>query len=163
MAEKAILASTPSADSRQALSDLDRTIVRPSVPASPAKPVAAAAVPKAPPTPAQPPATLELSLQHHFAEANISVWVDNALAYTAVVRGEARKRLFVMKGAVQGRDSHQVQFPSGEHDIKVHIVSRADQYDESSTIHSLFRDKQRSVLEIRCNKHGLEMNLLNPS
>ena len=161
---RASVLTVPQMDSRQPFSDLDHTsFVRAKLSSPPPAPAASIPAPKAPAIPTLPPATLELSLQHHFSEANVSVWVDNALAYSGTVHGEAKKRLFVIKGAVEGKESHRVQFPSGEHEIKVHIASKADQYDQSSSIHSTFREKQRSVLEIRCNKHGLEMSLLNPS
>ena len=163
-AEPVSTANVARADSREPLSDLDRTVIH-RTPASPAASVAAVAKPVTKPIvpPAGSPATLELSLQHHFAQADVSVWVDNVLAYAGTVHGEAKKHLFVIRGAMQGKESHQVQFPSGDHEIRVHIASKADQYDQSSSIHTTFRDKQRSVLEIRCNKHGLEMSLLNPS
>jgi hypothetical protein len=132
-----------------------------------AAPVVLAAAPSRP-APAAPwhdplsvgqPSTLELALQHHFSEAEISVWVDDKLEFSGVAHGEAKKRLFVLHGGVEGRESHEIRFSPGEHEIKVQITSKDDQYNQSGTIKSTFLDSQRAVLSIHCNKKSLELRL----
>jgi serine/threonine protein kinase len=157
--------AAPVQDRKQPLSTLDRTVVHDAS----AKPEPVVTVASRPPVKpwvdplaARPPATLELALEHHFVEADLSVWVDDQLAFSGTTHGEARKRLFVLKSGIQGRESHEIRFPGGEHEIKVRIASKVDRYDESGSIHTTFLDSQRSVLEIRCNKRGIELKLSDP-
>ena len=91
------------------------------------------------------------------------LWVDNRLAFSGTIHGEAKKRLFVLKSGVEGRESHEIRFPGGDHEIRVRITSKPDSYDESGSIHTTFLDSQRSVLEIRCNKRGIELKLSDPT
>src|SRR5581483_3273484 len=90
------------------------------------------------------PATLELALEHHFHEAQISIWVDDKLAFSATSRGAAHKRLF-LHGSLEGKESHELQFPSGDHEIKVRVVAAGEQYDNSGIVHSKFSHDQRTV------------------
>ena len=155
----------PSPDPKAAFSELDRTVVHAAPAVSPAPfTAAAAAPPSAAPTWSDPllarqPVTVELAIQHHFLEAEMQVWVDGKLAFATTTHGENKKHLFGLKSAVEGRESHELRFPSGEHEVKVRIASPSDQYDESGSIRSTFLDSQRSVLEIHCNKRGLELKL----
>jgi len=160
-----------SKDTKQAQPEksLDYTVIHTTPVEHPAVVAAAAPVNSAPapawsdPLLARQPAAVEFSLQHHFVEAQVWVWVDNSLTFTGVAHGEAKKRLFILHGGVEGRESHEIRFPSGEHEIRVRVTSESDQYDESGTIRSTFLDSARSVLEIRCNKRGIELKLTNGS
>jgi hypothetical protein len=67
------------------------------------------------------------------------------------------------RGGVEGRESHEIRFPGGQHEVKVRVSSKVDQYDQSGTIHSNFVEKQRALLEIHCNKRGMELKLTNGS
>ena len=109
------------------------------------------------------PATLQLALQHHFAEAQVAVWVDGQLSFSGVAHGAVKKHLFLLKGNVEGRESHEIRFPSGRHEVRVRVSSRENQYDESGSLHGTFSDSQRSVLEIRCDKQGIELKLTSGS
>ncbi|ABF43458.1 serine/threonine protein kinase [Candidatus Koribacter versatilis Ellin345] len=146
---------------RAPLSDLDRTVIRGGG-AAPVTPIAASPKSSAAwsdPLVARQPATVELALQHHFTEAEIQVWVDGRLEFSTTTHGENKKHLFGLKSGIEGRESHEIRFPSGEHEVKVRVASKADEYDQTGSIHSTFLDSRRSVLDIRCNKRGLEMRL----
>ena len=47
-------------------------------------------------------ASLNLKLQHGFRNAQLSVWVDRDLSYSAHLSGAARKRLGFIPDSVQG-------------------------------------------------------------
>jgi serine/threonine protein kinase len=150
--------------------DLDYTVIRNSHPvkAQTATTVAAAAPSTASPlatvaTAGATPALLQFALIHHFAEAEVSVWVDDKLVFSGVAHAAAKKHLFVLRGGLEGRESHELRFPGGDHEVKVRVFSKGDLYDQSGTIHSNFREKQRALLEIRCNKRGIELKLTNGS
>lgn len=132
--------------------------------ALPPAPAVAAAV-KPVPTPvwhdplsAPQPATIELAVEHHFHEAQISIWVDDKLAFSGVSRGETHKRLF-LHGSLEGKESKEIKFPPGDHEIKVRVVAADDSYDNSGIVHSTFLHDQRTTLQIHCNKHGLSLQL----
>jgi serine/threonine protein kinase len=152
---------------KEADSDSDVTVVHVQPPVQTAAPVVlAAATPK--PAPATPwrdplsagqPSTLELALLHHFKEAEVSVWVDDKLEFSGVAHGEEKKRLFVLHAGVEGKESHEIRFSPGEHEIKVQVTSKDDQYNQSGTIRSTFLDSRREVLSIHCNKKSIELKL----
>jgi serine/threonine-protein kinase len=107
--------------------------------------------------PAMPSATLGIEVEHKFAEAHISVWVDDSLAYTHLLEGTDKKHLVVFHH-VQGHEFHAMQLTPGKHQLRVQVVSEVDSYDQSGTVAGDFASGQENVLRINCNKHG-EMNL----
>src|SRR5208337_2974108 len=54
-------------------------------------------------SPAPSPATLEIEVEHKFAEAHLSIWVDDRLTYTHLLEGTDKKRLVVFHH-VQGHE-----------------------------------------------------------
>lgn len=104
-----------------------------------------------------PSATLGIEVEHKFAEAHISVWVDDSLAYTHLLEGTDKKHLVVFHH-VQGHEFHAMQLTPGKHQLRVQVVSEVDSYDQSGTVAGDFASGQENVLRINCNKHG-EMNL----
>jgi serine/threonine protein kinase len=99
------------------------------------------------------PATLEIEVDHKFAEASLSVWVDDSLTYTHVLEGTDKKRLGVFHH-VQGHEFHAMQISPGKHSLRVQVTSEAATYNQSSTITGDFATGQENVLRITFNKHG---------
>jgi serine/threonine-protein kinase len=136
---------------------------------SPASPLPGTPVTQA----VSPPATLEIEVDHNFAEARLSIWVDDSLTYTRVLAGTDKKRLVVFH-RVQGHELHSMQVPPGKHRLRVRVTSGSDAatntgtdtgapggmptYDQSAFVDGDFASGQESVLQITCNKHG-EINL----
>jgi len=112
-----------------------------------------------PPTsPATAPATLEIEVEHRFAEAHLSIWVDDRLTYTHQLEGTDKKHLVVFHH-VQGHEFHAMQVSPGKHSLKVQVTSAgATAYDQSATAAGQFVSGQESVLRINFSKHG-EINL----
>lgn len=112
-----------------------------------------ATVPASPVT----PATLEIEVDHKFAEARLSIWSDNHLAYTHVLEGADKKHLGLFHH-VEGHEVHAAQIPPGKHNLRVEVTSKEANYDKSSTVDGDFQSGQESLLRIIIGKHG-EMNL----
>jgi serine/threonine protein kinase len=108
-------------------------------------------------SPQSSPATLEIEVEHTFAEAHLSIWVDDHLTYTHLLEGADKKHLVVFHH-VQGHEFHAVQIPPGKHSLRVQVVSAADSYDQSGTVASEFASGKEALLRITFNKRR-EMNL----
>ena len=104
------------------------------------------------------PATLAIAVEHSFAEAHLSIWVDDRLTYTHQLEGTDKKHLVVFHH-VQGHEVHAMQVSPGKHNLKVQVTSGgATAYDQSATVAAEFVSGQENVLRININKHG-EINL----
>ncbi|MGD0792609.1 MAG: protein kinase [Terriglobales bacterium] len=108
-------------------------------------------------SPATSPATLEIEVEHKFAEANLSIWVDDRLTYTHRLEGTDKKHLVVFHH-VQGHEFHAMQVSPGKHSLRVQVTSDGASYDQSATVAGEFASGKENVLRINFNKHG-EMNL----
>ena len=104
---------------------------------------------------------LEIEVDHKFAEANLSVWVDDSLAYTRRLEGTDMKHLVVFHH-VQGHEFHTMQVSPGKHRLRVQVTSGTDAgtatHDQSATVAGEFAGGQVILLRINFNKHG-EMSL----
>ncbi|HEX7424755.1 MAG TPA: serine/threonine-protein kinase [Terriglobales bacterium] len=108
-------------------------------------------------SPATSPATLEIEVEHKFAEANLSIWVDDRLTYTHRLEGTDKKHLVVFHH-VQGHEFHAMQVSPGKHRLRVQVTSGGAISDQSATVAGEFASGQENVLRINFNKHG-EMKL----
>jgi hypothetical protein len=106
---------------------------------------------------ALPTATLEIEVDHKFAEAQLSIWVDDSLSYNHALEGTAKKRLVVFHH-VEGHELHAMQVSPGKHRLRVRVTSDAPTYDQSAFVSSDFTSGQENVLRITFNKHG-DINL----
>ena len=103
-------------------------------------------------------ANLELQIQHHFSEAQLSLWVDEHLAYSHALRGETKTHLVVVHG-VKGYETAQVQVPIGKHSLRVHVQSDENSFDESKTITAEIAKGEGKTLHIDFEKHNREMRV----
>jgi serine/threonine-protein kinase len=110
-----------------------------------------------PVSPATSPATLEIEVEHKFAAAKLSIWVDGRLTYTHQLEGTDKKHLVVFHH-VQGHEFHAMQVAPGKHSLRVRVTSDEATYDRSATVAGVFSSGQENVLRINFDKHG-EMNL----
>jgi hypothetical protein len=100
---------------------------------------------------------LEIEVEHRFAQAQLSIWVDDRLTYTHQLEGTDKKHLVVFHH-VQGHEFHAMQVSPGKHSLKVQVTSDGAAYDQSATAEGEFVSGQESVLRINFSKHG-EINL----
>ena len=103
------------------------------------------------------PAMLEIEVDHKFAEAHLSIWVDDSLTYTHTLEGTSKKHLVVFHH-VQGHEFHAMEIAPGKHLLRVRVTSGGASYDQSATVTGEFASGQENVLQINFNKQG-EMNL----
>ncbi|HVI07500.1 MAG TPA: protein kinase [Candidatus Binatia bacterium] len=101
--------------------------------------------------------TLEIEVNHKFPQANLSIWVDNRLTYTHALEGSDKQRLVVFHH-VQGHEFHAVEIPAGNHQLKVHVTSDVNSYDQFGTIKGDFPSGKEALLHINFGKQG-EMQL----
>jgi serine/threonine-protein kinase len=106
-----------------------------------------------PVVPAVPPAVLDIEVEHKFAEAQLSIWVDEHLTYTHALEGADKKHLVVFH-KVQGHEFHAVQIPPGKHSLRVRVASGPDSYDQFGTVAGEFASEKEKMLRISFGKRG---------
>jgi serine/threonine-protein kinase len=129
----------------------------------PHKAKAVGSVPPAKVTPASSPtgspAMLDIEVDHKFAEAQLSIWVDDHLTYTHLLEGADKKHLVVFH-QVQGHEFHAMQIPPGKHRLRVRVESGANSYDQSGDVAGEFASGKENMLHISFSKHGeMQLNL----
>jgi serine/threonine protein kinase len=103
------------------------------------------------------PAMLDIEVEHKFAEAHLSIWVDDRLTYTHLLEGSDKKHLVVFH-KVQGHEFHAMQIPPGKHSLRVQVTADADLSERSATIDGEFASGTEKMLRVVFNKSG-EMKL----
>jgi len=103
-------------------------------------------------------ATLEIEVEHTFAEAHLSIWVDDRLSYTHLLEGTDKKHLVVFHH-VQGHEFHAMQIAPGKHRLRVRVTSGTDSsHDRTAGVTGEFAGGSEKMLHIHFDKSG-EMNL----
>jgi serine/threonine protein kinase len=116
-----------------------------------------APVKKTYPSPSVSVALLEIEIDHKFADAHLSIWVDDALTYTHPLAGIEKKRLIVFRH-IQGHEFHAVQISPGKHSLRVQVTSAAGLSEQSATIDGEFPSGTENMLRILFDDNG-EMKL----
>jgi serine/threonine-protein kinase len=105
-----------------------------------------------------PSATLEIEVDHKFADAHLSIWVDDRLTYTHRLETTDKKRL-VMFHHVEGHELHSMQLSPGKHRLRVQVTTNGASSGQTAMVASEFASGQQNVLRINFNRRG-EMNLI---
>ena len=108
-------------------------------------------------SPATSSAMLEIEIEHKFADAHLSIWVDDSLTYTHPLQGTDKKHLVVFHH-VQGHEFHAVQVSPGKHRLRVEVTSGGAISDQSAMVAGEFASGRENVLRINFDKRG-KMNL----
>jgi serine/threonine protein kinase len=101
---------------------------------------------------------LGIAVEHHFATADLSVWIDDRPSYSHSLRGAIRRRVVLFKG-VEGYLSDVVQLTPGDHRIRVRVLSADGSYDESDSISGTFAPGSAKLLAIDFDNHNRRMRL----
>jgi len=109
-----------------------------------------------PSSPSASPAMLEIEVDHRFAAAELSIWVDDRLSFTHALEGTEKKRLVVFH-KVQGHEVHAMQVPAGKHLLRVQ-VSPNSSAEQSDTVEGQFASGAERLLRVEFDKSG-KMNL----
>jgi eukaryotic-like serine/threonine-protein kinase len=108
-------------------------------------------------SPTIPPATssamLEIEIEHKFAEAHLSIWVDDSLTYTHPLQGTDTKHMVVFH-RVQGHEFHAVQVSPGKHRLRVEVASGGAISNQSAMVDGDFASGRENVLRINFDKRG---------
>jgi serine/threonine protein kinase len=107
----------------------------------------------APAAPTSSPAMLEIEVEHKFAEAHLSIWVDDSLSFTRQLEGEEKKHLVVFH-RVQGHEFHAIQIAAGKHNLRVQVTSEAGNFDQSATVAGDFVTGAEKMLRVQFTKSG---------
>jgi serine/threonine protein kinase len=107
--------------------------------------------------PAISPALLDIQVDHKFAEAHLTIWVDDRMSYTHLLEGADKKHMVVFH-KVQGHEFHAMQVPLGKHRLRVRVESPVDSYDQSGIVTGEFSADKEQMLRINFSKSG-EMQL----
>ena len=105
------------------------------------------------PSPVTSSALLEIEIEHKFADAHLSIWVDDSLTYTHPLQGTDKKHMVVFH-RVQGHEFHAVQVSPGQHRLRVEVASGGAISNQSATVEGEFASGQENVLRINFDKHG---------
>jgi hypothetical protein len=103
--------------------------------------------------------SLDLSVQHQFKDATLSLWIDDNLTLTQPLHGTVRKHLIVFNG-IYGANSKTVQVPVGVHEIRLRAQSADQSVDLSKTISAVFTDGDTKTLQVTFNNHNTAINLI---
>jgi hypothetical protein len=101
---------------------------------------------------------LHISVAHHFATANLSIWVDDRLSFQGSLQGALKKHMIVLR-RLQGYFSDSVQVLPGEHRIRASLLSQDGSFDESEWISGSFIPGSEKTLRIDFGKDNRGMRL----
>jgi hypothetical protein len=102
-------------------------------------------------------AMLQIEVEHHFADASATVWLDNRLIYTKALHGDKQRRALLFK-RVNGQQFDVIKVPSGVHQLRVRVHSNAESYDQSKMIAGA-SIQSASILHITCAQKGAGLEL----
>jgi|HubBroStandDraft_1064217.scaffolds.fasta_scaffold49107_2 serine/threonine protein kinase len=110
-----------------------------------------------PPAPAVADSNVEIRVDNHFADASLSVWVDDHRVYEHALRDGHKKRLVLLGGGV--KEAITIPVPAGTHTLRLEVRSVAEQYDESKTVAGEFLKNGEKVVSVDFEKHTKEMRV----
>jgi hypothetical protein len=103
-------------------------------------------------------ASLHLKLQHDFHTAQISVWVDDDLAYSGKITGSTKKKFgLIPTDSLQGNLSQIIPVRSGQHNIRLRIEPDDATMQEDS-IRGDFADHTERNLAVSARHSGLSLS-----
>jgi hypothetical protein len=103
-------------------------------------------------------ASLHLKLQHGFRSAQVSVWIDNDLAFSGTLTGAAKKKFGVIPtDSQQGSLSQIIPVRSGQHNARVRIEP-ADAVMQEDTISGDFAHNAERTLSVSARRNGISLS-----
>src|SRR5438034_7693701 len=111
-------------------------------------------------------ASLRLKVQHGFRTAQFSMWIDGDLVYSGKLIGASARKFGLLPGSIQGSLSETFPISSGDHQVRVRIVSDDGVTQENSIKGDFTRNSQRTLAviggrkDISLNRQGRQMTLV---
>jgi Protein kinase domain len=101
--------------------------------------------------------TLDIRIEHRFSAADLSLWIDDKLAYDRPLRGQIKKHWNPFRMDV--RETETVRLAAGKHRIRVRVRSTRDRYEQSAAISGSFAKDHPTILQINFERQGKAMRL----
>jgi eukaryotic-like serine/threonine-protein kinase len=101
--------------------------------------------------------TLNVRIEHRFSAAQLSLWIDDKLAYDRPLRGQIKKHWNPFR--VDVRETETVRLAAGKHRILVRVRSTPDKYEQSAAILGSFAKDHPTILQINFERQGKAMRL----
>ena len=102
--------------------------------------------------------SLHLKLQHDFHGAQVSLWVDDELAYSGKITGSARKRFgLIPSDSAQGNLSQIIPMRSGRHNIRLRIEPE-DAATQEDSVSGDFSPHTERDLSVSARHSGLSVS-----
>jgi hypothetical protein len=103
-------------------------------------------------------ASLHMKLQHGFRSAQVSVWVDNHLAFSGKTTGAAKKKFGLFStDSPQGTLSQIIPVNSGQHTVRVRIEPEGASTQEDN-IRGTFAPNAERDLYVSARRNGISLN-----
>ena len=100
---------------------------------------------------------LNIRIEHRFSAPELSLWIDDKLAYDRPLRGQIKKHWNPFRTDV--RETESVRLPAGKHRILVRVRSTPDKYEQSASILGSFTKDHLAILQINFERQGEAMRL----
>jgi len=104
--------------------------------------------------------TLDIQIEHRFSEADLSVWIDDKLAYDQPLRGPTKKHWNPFRGNI--KETESMRIASGKHRVRVRVRSTPDKYEQTEIIVGSFARNHPATLQINFQGHAKDMHLEFP-
>jgi serine/threonine-protein kinase len=101
--------------------------------------------------------TLNIHVEHRFTSADLSLWIDDKLAYDHSLRGQTKKHWNPFR--VDVRETETVRLAAGKHRLRVRVRSTPEKYEQSVTISGSFVKGRPAILQINFERQGKAMRL----
>jgi len=101
--------------------------------------------------------TLNIRIEHRFSAADLSLWIDDKLAYELPLRGQIKKHWNPFRMDV--RETETVRLAAGKHRLRVRVRSTPEQYEQSATLMGSFAKGHPTTLQINFERQGKGMRL----
>jgi hypothetical protein len=103
-------------------------------------------------------ASVHLKVQHGFRSAQISVWVDDDLAFSGTVTGAVKKKFgLIPTDSQQGSLSQIIPVHSGKHKVRVRIEPQDAAMQEDSISGSFARNVERDLF-VSARHNGISLS-----
>lgn len=102
-------------------------------------------------------ASLHLKLQHSFRSAQLSVWIDDDLAFSGKIAGATKKKFgLIPTDSQQGSLSQIIAVRSGPHNVRIRIEPEDGAMEEDRTSADFAHNSERD-LAISARHNGLSL------
>ena|SRR5438552_5116315 len=109
--------------------------------------------------PLKPDARVQIDIEHQFAKAHASVWLDNKLVYSRDLYSTTKPRMLVFRRRSHAHVSEMVQLPAGKHRMRVRLQSVSDAFDETKAFPAILKPNSENTLRIDVNKKNKQLQI----